>query len=433
MTDVWTTPEYMRRTLFGPGQELLEAQREGRLLPVTTPFGLNARIVTRYDEVRAILGDADRFGSFAGGFLASPVSATDATAAARAARATGVASATGTAEGVEGTAAAGGPHAGTLADLRAGNLLVLDPPDHTRLRRMLTPEFTGARMRRLQARVTEIIEDALDDVERAGRPVDLVPTFALAVPSLVICELLGVPYADRDAFHQRTARQIDVTLPVDERFAVVAESRAYMATLVDRARREPGEDTLGMLVREHGDELSTAELVGVANLLLIAGHETTANMFALGTLALLRHPEQLAAVRDDPAMTLPAVEELLRWLSIVHAAVPRTARDAGATFGGREVAPEDHLVVSLPAANRDPAFIDDPDRLDITRGAIGHVAFGFGRHHCLGAPLARMELRIGLPALLRRFPDLALAIPFEEVVFRTDTVVYGLQSLPVTF
>nr|WP_242422425.1 cytochrome P450 [Frankia torreyi] len=187
-----------------------------------------------------------------------------------------------------------------------------------------------------------------------------------------------------------------------------------------------------MLVREHGDELSTAELVGIANLLLIAGHETTANMLALGTLALLRHPDQLAVVRDDPARVGPAVEELLRWLSIVHAGAPRTAR-ADVTIAGRTIAKGDHVLLSLPAANRDPAFLDDPDRLDITRGAVGHVAFGFGLHHCLGAPLARLELRVGLPALLRRFPGLALAVPYEQVEFRPHSVVYGLRSLPVTW
>ncbi|MCM3882254.1 cytochrome P450 [Frankia sp. R82] len=403
MTDVWTTPAYLRRDLFAPDAQLARARQAGELLPVTTPFGLAANVVTRYEEVREILGDAKEFGNFAGGFLGPP------------------------------RAGARGPHGERLDELRAGNLLALDPPEHSRLRRMLTPEFTGTRMRRLESRITEIVEQALDDVERAGQPVDLVSTFALPVPSLVICELLGVPYADRDDFHRRTARQIDLTLPVEERLSVLAESREYMATLVGRARRQPGEDTLGMLVREHGDELSTVELVGIANLLLIAGHETTANMFALGTLALLRHPDQLAAVRDQPTMVMPAVEELLRWLSIVHSAVPRTAHRSVVALGGRRIGAGEHLVMSLPAANRDPAFIDDPDRLDITRGSVGHVAFGFGRHHCLGAPLARMELRIGLPALLRRFPRLALAVPFADVDFRANTVVYGLRALPVTF
>ncbi|CAO5242239.1 Cytochrome P450 FAS1 [Frankia sp. AgKG'84/4] len=401
MTDVQSTPTYLRRSGFAPDPDLARAREAGGPWPVTTPFGLHADLVTRYADVRQVLGNTAGFGSAAGGFLTADPNAR-------------------------------GPHGERLADLRAGNLLVLDPPDHTRLRRMLTPEFTGHRLSRLEGRIAEIVEQALDDVERAGRPVDLIRLFALPVPSMVICELLGVPYADRDQFHARTARQIDTSLPVAERLDVLRENREYMGHLVALARSAPGEDTLGMLVREHGDELSTAELVGLANLLLIAGHETTANMFALGTLALLAHPEQLAAVRDDPARTVPAVEELLRWLSVVHAAVPRTVR-ADAMVGDRPVAAGEHLLLSLSAANRDPAFVEDPDRLDITRGAVGHVAFGFGRHHCLGAPLARLELRIGLPALLRRLPGLALAVPADQLEFRSQTVVYGLRELPVTW
>jgi cytochrome P450 len=189
---------------------------------------------------------------------------------------------------------------------------------------------------------------------------------------------------------------------------------------------------LGMLVREHGDDLSTDELIGVARLLLLAGHETTSNMLALGTLALLRHPAQLAAVRDDPARVEPAVEELLRWLSIVHAMPPRTAT-ADVELAGQTIPAGSMVIPSLPAANRDRALIDDPDTLDITREAAGHVAFGHGVHHCLGAPLARMEMRIAFPALLRRFPGLALADPDAKPDFRSFSAVYGLHSLPVTW
>ena len=172
-----------------------------------------------------------------------------------------------------------------------------------------------------------------------------------------------------------------------------------------------------MLVREHGDDLTHDELVGVASLLLIAGHETTANMLAIGTLALLRHPEQAALVRDDPAAAAPAVEELMRFLSVVHTGVPRVAT-ADTEVAGQAVAAGDVLVVSLPAADRDRALVEDPDRLDVGRAASHHVAFGHGVHHCLGAPLARMEMATAFPALLRRFPTLAPAIPFEDVEFR---------------
>ena len=206
------------------------------------------------------------------------------------------------------------------ASARAGNLLGLDPPEHQRLRRMLTPEFTIRRMKRLEPRITEIVDEHLDAMETAGPPVDLVENFALPIPSLVICELLGVPYDDRADFQTPHARQLDLSLPIAERIELQRQGREYMHSLVAVRARSPGEDILGMLIREHGAELTDDELVGIAGLLLLAGHETTSNMLGLGTLALLRHPEQLAAVRDDPDAVGPAVEELLRWLSIVQTA-----------------------------------------------------------------------------------------------------------------
>ena len=201
-----------------------------------------------------------------------------------------------------------------------------------------------------------------------------------------------------------------------------------MGSLVERARQQPGDDILGMLVREHGTELTDNELIGIAGLLLLAGHETTSNMLGLGTLALLRHPDQLAAVRDDPDAIGPAVEELLRWLSIVHSAIPRiTTTDV--EIAGVPIPAGQLVFVSLPSGNRDPDFIDSPEVLDIRRGAPGHLAFGHGVHHCLGAPLARMEMRIAFPALLRRFPTLALAEDFADVPFRSFHFIYGLKSL----
>jgi cytochrome P450 len=287
-------------------------------------------------------------------------------------------------------------------------------------------------MRRLEPRICEIVDAALDDLERAGKPADLVPLFALPVPSLVICELLGVPFADRAGFQGRSARMLDLSLPHAEQLKASRENREYMAGLVARAQSSPGEDMLGMLVREHEDDLGTEELTGVADLLLLAGHETTSNMLSLGTLALLRNPGQLALVRDDPSRTEAAVEELLRWLSIVHTLPPRKTT-AQVEIAGRLI-PEGSLIIpSIPAANRDGSFIEDPETLDVTRGAPGHVAFGHGVHHCLGAPLARMEMRIAFPALLRRFPGLTLADPAAEPAFNVYGVVFGLKSLPVTW
>ncbi|MFC5060917.1 cytochrome P450 [Actinomycetospora atypica] len=391
-------PLHMQRDRFDPPARMADLRGRPGLERVTTPLGLTAWLVTRYADVREVLGDATRFSS--AGLPALP---------------------------------------GSDDDQRAGNLLMIDPPEHTRLRRLLTGEFTVKRIRRLQPRVSEIVTDHLDAMAQAGPPADLVEQFALPIPSLVICELLGVPYADRAEFHRRASVQLDLTRPLSERGAVASESRAYMGTLVDRARAEPGEDMLGMLVREHGDDLTRAELVGVASLLLIAGHETTANMLSLGTLALLENPEQAATVRDDPEATAPAVEELMRFLSVVHSGVPRrVTRDTD--VAGSPVSAGDLLVVSLPSADRDRALVEDPDRLDVGRGrasgatgsgpASHHVAFGHGVHHCLGAPLARMEMATAFPALLRRFPALAVA---GEPEFRSAAVVYGLRHLPVTW
>jgi cytochrome P450 len=297
---------------------------------------------------------------------------------------------------------------------------------------MLTAEFTIRRMKRLEPRVVEIVDGQLDAMEKAGPPADLVAGFALPIPSLVICELLGVPYEDRDDFQRRSARQLDLSIPIPDRLELQRQGRAYMSSLVARARRRPGEDILGMLVRDHGAELTDDELIGVAGLLLLAGHETTSNMLGLGTLALLRHPDQLAAVRDDPDAVAPAVEELLRWLSIVHTAIPRiTTTDV--EIAGVPIPAGRLVFASLPSGNRDPEFIDTPEVLDLRRGAAGHLAFGHGVHHCLGAPLARVEMRIAFPALLRRFPTLALAEDFAGVAFRSFHFIYGLKALEVAW
>jgi cytochrome P450 len=388
VTEAPQMPLYMRRDGFGPVPELGRARDAEGVVEVKTPFGPAVYVVTRHEDIRRVFADAGTFSS-AGASSAGPAR-------------------------------------------RDGMLIMYDPPEHTRLRKMLTPEFTVRRMRRLEPRISEIVDAALDDLERAGKPADLVSLFAVPVPSLVICELLGVPLADREGFQGRSARMLDLSLPQAEQVKASRENRQYMAELVARAQADPGEDMLGMLVREHKDDLDTGELTGVADLLLLAGHETTSNMLGLGTLALLQNPGQLALVRDDPSRVEAAVEELLRWLSIVHTLPPRKTT-AQVEIAGR-VIPEGSLIIpSIPAANRDGSFIEDPETLDVTRGAVGHVAFGHGVHHCLGAPLARMEMRIAFPALLRRFPGLTLADPAAEPAFRAYGVVFGLKSLPVTW
>lgn len=319
---------------------------------------------------------------------------------------------------------------------RAGMLLGLDAPDHTRVRRMVTGEFTVKRIKSLQPRIAQIVDDHLDAMERRGSPADLVADFALAVPSLVICELLGVPYEDRQEFQARAARTIDFTLPMEVRRKVAQETRDYMLDLVGRQRRNPGDDLLGRLITKHSsgsgpDDLDDDELAGLGNLLLIAGHETTSNMLALGTLVLLRRPDQLAMIREHPERVDDAVEELLRYLSVVHMALPRVTTSE-VMIGSVTIPKGELVVVSLPASNRDPDLLGDPG-LDVSREPVNHVAFGHGIHHCLGAPLARAEMQIAFPALFRRFPTLRLAIEPAGVDFRTKTFIYGLHSLPVAW
>jgi cytochrome P450 len=389
----------MQRTGFDPAPELAELRAGKGIERIRTAFGMEAWVVTRFADVREVLSDPVRFSN---------------------------------ARLQEAGRAPGLPPVSPeeRAKQLAGNLLAADPPEHTRLRRMLTPEFTVRRMRRLEPRIREIVDEHLDAMERHGPPADLVGEFALPVPSLVICELLGVPYADRAEFQARSNRQLDLSRAAEDRMQAARESRAYMAQLVAGAQADPGEDMLGMLVREHGDDLTTDELVGIASLLLLAGHETTANMLGLGTLALLRHPDQLAMVRDEPERVDAAVEELLRWLSIVHTGTGKMAT-VDTEIAGQRIAAGDLVMCALPTANRDPELRSHPDGLDVTRGGAGHVAFGHGIHHCLGAPLARMEMKIGLPALLRRFPGLAEVPGTAE--FRSFSVIYGLTSLEVTW
>ncbi|WP_043635341.1 cytochrome P450 [Nonomuraea candida] len=396
MSDSATLPVYMRRSAFDPDPELVRLREQEGVRLVRSLFGLDVWLVTRFADVREVLGDPVRFSNAR---QPRPPGAPDM----------------------------------PLEEVRrtqAGHLLLFDPPEHTRLRRMLTPEFTMRRMRRMEPRVQEIVARHLDAMEAAGPPVDLVSAFALPIPALVICELLGVPYEDRAGFQERSSKVLDLSLPLDERAAARTATRAYIRELVGRARRDPGEDLIGMLIREHGDDLTEDELVGIGSLLLVAGHETTANMLAAGVLALLRHPGQLDLLRKEPERIGAAVEELLRWLSIVHSGTMKvTTREV--ELAGVRIPENATVACALPAANRDPALVPDPDRLDIGRGELGHVAFGHGVHHCLGAPLARMEMRIAFPALFERFPGLREAGPPAE--FRSFNLVYGLDSLHVAW
>ncbi|AXB41675.1 cytochrome P450 [Amycolatopsis albispora] len=310
-----------------------------------------------------------------------------------------------------------------------GVFIAMDPPEHGRLRKRLTGAFTVKRMKQLEEQIIEITERQLDHLATLAPPVDLVAEFALPVPSLVICELLGVPYADRETFQANSAQFLVKDQTLEEKMGALGAMMGYLTELVTRKRAEPGEDILSDLARH--EDLTVEELTGAAFLMLLAGHETTANMLALGTFALLEHPEQLAELRANPELTPGAVEELMRYLSVADIFYRYATEDI--ELCGETIPEGSTVVISLLAANRDPERFENPDQLDIHRTARGHTAFGHGVHQCLGQQLARIEMRAGFDGLLRRFPSLRLAVPAGDVRLRTDMNVYGVHELPVTW
>ncbi|MET9227494.1 cytochrome P450 [Lentzea sp. NPDC003310] len=310
-----------------------------------------------------------------------------------------------------------------------GLFISMDPPDHTRLRRKLTGAFTVRRMKALEEQIVEITERQLDALAELTPPVDLVKEFALPVPSLVICEILGVPYADRDTFQHNSSKFMERQVTLEDKMAAYMAMNTYLYELVAAKRAEPGDDLLSDLARD--EDLSLEELTGMAFLLLLAGFETTANMLSLGTFALLEHPDQLAALRADPSLVPEAVEELLRYLAVADVFFRYAAEDI--EFFGETIREGSMVVLSLLAGNHDPDRYDDADTLDVHRNARGHLAFGHGVHQCLGQQLARIEMRAGFEGLLRRFPSLRLAVPAREVRLRTDMNIYGVHALPVTW
>ncbi|MFI7142943.1 cytochrome P450 [Streptomyces massasporeus] len=295
---------------------------------------------------------------------------------------------------------------------------------------MLSPSFTSRSIRQMRPRIDAIIAGVLDDLESGGAPADLVTEFAAPIPALVICELLGVPAEDRAEIRQRSNTQFDATLDMQTRDAAESESMAYMAQLVAEQRAHPGKGLIGTLIREHGHELSDRELTGIGALMLHGGHETTTHMLSLGVLFLLEHPEHAAKVRAADQID-SYIEELLRYMSVVQSSAVRVAR-VDTQLAGRRIRRGQPILCSLPAANHDPVFAAEAHRFDPGR-RLSHLAFGHGIHYCIGAPLARLEMRVAYPELLRRFPGLRVAIPSSEVRFRPSSVFYGLQDLPVSW
>lgn len=310
-----------------------------------------------------------------------------------------------------------------------GWLVDMDAPEHGRIRQRLAGKFTARRMRDMRPKIDEVIEGLLDGMEQRNPPVDLVEAFALPVPSLMICELLGVPYSERQEFQRNSETLFSLKVTAEEAEAAMDRLYAFLRELAKTGGQRDG--VLSMLAED--GTLDEEEIAGVGVLLLTAGHESTSSSLALSTFTLLSHPEQTAKLMADPGLVDNAVEELLRYLTVFHFGVPRTPLE-DVEFGGRLIRAGESVTISLPAANRDPQwFQDDPDRLDIERRTSGHLAFGYGIHQCLGQNLVRMEMRAALPALFRRFPGLTLAIAPEDVPLSSDMSVYGVHELPVTW
>jgi len=384
----------LRRDDLDPVRELAEARRTEPVRKLPLPFDLNVWLVSGYDEAKAVLGDGKGFSNDFGNLMAE---------------------------------------LGMDPDDNPGGLGFADPPVHTRLRKLLTPEFTMRRLSRLRPGIEQIVNDRLDAMEekaQRGEPVDLVEEFALPIPSLVICELLGVPYSERDEFQHLAVARFDLFAGAGAAVGAISESLEYLLKVVKEQREEPGDGLIGMIIREHGDEIDDRELAGLADGVLTGGFETTASMLSLGALVLLRDPETFRRVREDDEAVRVFVEEALRYLTVVQVAFPRFARE-DIEVGGVTIGKGDMVAVSLSGADRDGALGEDLDTFDAQRDPTQHLAFGYGAHRCVGAELARLELRAAYAALVRRFPDLRLAVDPEKLEFRQTSIVFGVEKLPV--
>ncbi|MFC5828936.1 cytochrome P450 [Nonomuraea insulae] len=399
-TESAATLQTTRGCPFAPPEQHLRLLREQPVAKVTLPAGGDAWVAARYEDIRTILTDprftADR------GHPNAPRLTEDAM----------------------------DPASSPLPKL----MLNMDPPEHGPARRAVISEFTVRRMAALRPRIQQIVDEHLDAMIDGPRPADLVRDLALPVPSLVICEMLGVPYADHDFFQVHSAQLLNRAATEQERQHAVMELAIYLDKLITAKEQEHADDLLGRQIakqRENG-EVDHPALIGLAFLLLIAGHETTANMISLGTYLLLQEPEALEALRADPDKTVNAVEELLRYFTIAEFAMARVALE-DVELGGTVIPAGSGVLMLANTGNRDPEVFEDAERFDIDRGARNHLTFGYGAHQCLGQNLARMELEIVFGTLFRRLPELRLAVPADQLSFKDQAAVYGMHELPVTW
>ncbi|MFJ5112273.1 cytochrome P450 [Streptomyces sp. NPDC088551] len=397
MTDVQNAPAgpvsypFNRTDGIGLSEAYARARDLPGLLKVQLPYGEPAWLATRYADARLVLGDRR--------FSRAEEERHD------------------------------GPR--QWPEQRAGGILRMDPPDHTRLRTLVAKAFTVHRVEKMRPDISRLADDLVDGLIAMGPPVDLVEDFALPIPVAVICQLLGVPVEDRPRFREWSDAALSTSGLTAEEFATKdKELRAYMAGLIARHREEPTDDLMSALIqaRDVDDRLSEPELVDMCVGILIAGHETTATQIPNFVYALLEHPEQLRRLSEEPALIPGAVEELLRFVPLgAGAAFPRYATE-DIEVGGTLVRAGEPVLVAVGAANRDALRFSSPGVLDIEREGVQHLGFGHGVHHCLGAPLARVELQEALRALLTRLPGLRLA---GDIVWKQQMIVRGPRTMPV--
>ncbi|RNG34163.1 cytochrome P450 [Streptomyces botrytidirepellens] len=381
---------------YDPPDDYTRLRAERPVVPIVYPDGNQGWLLSRYEDVKTLLTDP-RFSS-------------------------------------ERSRSARTRHRDTKPAMPPGAFISMDPPEHTRYRRLVSGRFTTRKMRELEPRVEAYARQFLDRMEEKGGPVDLVEEYALPIPSLVISDLLGVPSGSRADFQRWSADVLNVELPLDQIKASINEFSRFMQDLIAFKKKEPGDDLISDLVHpgSEDDRLTDDEVAGLCTLMLIAGHESTSNMLSLGTLVTLRNEDQLSALRENPALIDSAVEELLRYLSIVQFSFTRTALE-DMEIGGHRIEAGQTVVGAMVSANRDPESFPDPDRLIFDRQDARNLAFGHGVHMCIGHQLARIEMKVAFRRLFERFPTLRIAVPDDQIRFKTDSVVYGVWELPVTW
>ena len=381
-----------------PDPLLAELRDTDPITRVQLPFGEPCWLLTRYDDVRSMLADP-RFSR----------------------------------------AATIGTDVGRMSEFFPieDSILGMDAPEHTRIRRLVSATFTARRMQALRGRAQAVVDDLLDAMAATPQPVDLVQAVALPLPITMICELLGVPFDDRERFHGwANIFMTSSGFSVEELLDAHGQLTGYLAELIASRRAQPTDDILGALVAARDDDdsvITEGELVSLAMAILVAGYETTANQLGKFVLCLLDTPEQLAILRAHPELTANAVEELMRFIPLSAGAQIAYLATEDVELGGVLIRAGDGVIASTASANRDENTFPHADRLDIERSDIFQLGFGHGAHFCLGAHLARVELQVALESLLRRFPDLRLAGPAGDVPWKDGSAVWGLEALPVCF